>query len=109
MLQMLSEELASPEEIDKAMKYGLAIRIPIMGIAQSLDFNGLDTVQNILKRFNVSASLIDQKVAEGHLGVKTSKGLYDYQGRSEERTRRSQRRMKPVKSWGSEGYNIGRK
>lgn len=84
MLRMLTEELASPEEIDKAMKYSLGLRIPVMGIVQSLDFNGLDTVQSILKRLQVNVPLIDQKVAQGHLGAKASKGLYDYQGRSEE-------------------------
>ena len=84
MFSLLGQELASPEEIDKAVKYVLGIRLPIVGVVQSMDFNGLDTVNNILKRIKLDVPLIDKKVAEGHLGAKTSKGMYDYQGRSEE-------------------------
>ncbi len=84
MFNILGQDLANPEEIDTAVKYSLGIRIPVVGVVQSIDFNGLDTVRNILKRLEVSVPLIDKKVAEGHLGVKTSKGMYDYQGRKEE-------------------------
>ena len=84
MFSLLEQGLASPEEIDKAIKYVLGIRLPVVGIVQSMDFNGLDTIRNILKRANLDVPLIDEKVAKGHLGAKTSKGMYDYQGRSEE-------------------------
>jgi 3-hydroxybutyryl-CoA dehydrogenase len=84
MFSLLGQELASPDEIDKAVKYSLGIRLPILGVVQSMDFNGLDTVSNILKKLKIDVPLIIKKVAEGHLGAKTSMGMYDYQGRSEE-------------------------
>jgi 3-hydroxybutyryl-CoA dehydrogenase len=84
MFNLLGQDLADPEEIDKAVKYVLGIRLPIVGVVQSMDFNGLDTVNNILKRIKLDVPLIDKKVAEGHLGAKTSKGMFDYQGRREE-------------------------
>ena len=74
----------SVEDIDKAVKYSLGIRLPIVGVVQSIDFNGLDTVSNILKRLKMDVPIINKKVADGHLGAKTSRGMYDYQGRSEE-------------------------
>jgi 3-hydroxybutyryl-CoA dehydrogenase len=83
MLNLLEQDLASPEEIDKAVKYSLGIRLPILGVVQSIDFNGLDTVSNIVKSIGAVFPLIEKKVSKGHLGVKTSKGIYDYQGRSE--------------------------
>ncbi len=84
MFDLLGQDLADPEEIDKAIKYVLGIRLPVVGVVQSMDFNGLDTVSNILKRLKLDVPLIDKKVADGHLGAKTAKGMYDYQGRSEE-------------------------
>jgi 3-hydroxybutyryl-CoA dehydrogenase len=83
-LEMLENGVASPEEIDRAVKFSLGIRLPIVGVMQSMDFNGLDLVQNILKGLNSKNSLINERVDQGNLGVKTSKGIYDYEGRSEE-------------------------
>lgn len=44
MFSLLRQGVASPEEIDKALKYVLGIRLPIVGMVQSMDFNGLDTI-----------------------------------------------------------------
>ena len=84
MFDMLSQGLADPEEIDRAIKYSLGVRMPIVGIVQNTDFNGLDLVQHIFQRLQVTVPLIDEMVSQGRLGVKTSKGIYDYGGRSEE-------------------------
>jgi len=35
---------------------------------------------------------IEEKVKQGHLGIKTSKGIYDYGGRSEEEISRERDR-----------------
>jgi len=81
--EILDNGWASPEDIDIAIKTTLGIRLPVVGIAQVLDFNGLDLINNINKRLGVNSSYLEDKVAEGHLGAKTSKGIYDYGGRSE--------------------------
>jgi len=83
-LEMLENGVASPEEIDRAVKFSIGIRLPIVGVMQTMDFNGLDLVQNILNGLNSKNSLINERVEQGNLGVKTSKGIYDYEGRSEE-------------------------
>ena len=83
VLEMLDNDWASPEDIDLAVKNTLGIRLPIVGVAQVLDFNGLDLIQGINKRLGIKSAFIEEKVKEGHLGAKTSKGIYDYGSRSE--------------------------
>jgi 3-hydroxybutyryl-CoA dehydrogenase len=81
--EMIEQGLAGPEEIDRAIKLSLGIRLPIVGVVQSMDFNGLDIVLNTMRNYGKIYSFVEEMVKKGHLGVKTSKGIYDYQGRSE--------------------------
>jgi 3-hydroxybutyryl-CoA dehydrogenase len=83
-LEMMENDWATPEQIDLAVKMSLGIRLPIVGVVQSLDFTGLKLVVDVLKSLGMSIPLIEDKVKRGHLGASTSKGLYDYGGRSEE-------------------------
>ena len=80
---MIEEGLAEPEEIDRAIKLSLGIRLPIIGVVQTFDFQGLDMLLDTMKNYGKVYSFIEEKVKEGRLGVKTSKGIYDYGGRSE--------------------------
>jgi 3-hydroxyacyl-CoA dehydrogenase len=56
---------------------------PIVGVVQALDFSSLDVCLDIVKSVGGRNPLIEDKVAKGHLGVKTSRGIYNYGGRSE--------------------------
>ena len=82
-LEMIEQGLVGPEEIDRAIKLSLGIRLPIVGVVQSMDFNGLDMLLDTMRNYGKIYSFVEEKVKKGHLGVKTSKGIYDYQGRSE--------------------------
>lgn len=81
--EMLEKGWANPEDIDRAIKLSLGIRLPIVGVVQTWDFNGLDLARDVLKSVGRDSSFFEKKVAQGHLGVKTSRGVYDYGGRSE--------------------------
>ena len=81
--EMLGKGWATPEEIDLAIKLSLGIRLPIVGVVQTTDFTGLDLIYDIMKGEGSISPLVEEKVKQGHLGVKTSKGVYDYGGRSE--------------------------
>jgi 3-hydroxybutyryl-CoA dehydrogenase len=81
--EMLEKGLATPEEIDLAVKLTLGIRLPVVGVVQTSDFAGLDLMYDIMKLQDRLSPLIEEKVKQGHLGAKTSKGIYDYGGRSE--------------------------
>jgi 3-hydroxyacyl-CoA dehydrogenase len=81
---LLQNGYAEPEQIDLAVKLSLGIRLPVVGVVQTLDFAGLDLVRDITRSQGLENKIIEEKVARGHLGAKTSKGMYDYGGRSEE-------------------------
>ena len=83
ILEMIENNWVTPEEIDLAVKASLGIRLPIVGVVQSLDFNGLNLVNDVLKSIGKKVPLIEESVKQGHLGASTSKGIYDYQGRTE--------------------------
>jgi len=79
---MLQEGLASPEEIDRAIKLGL--NFP-MGPFELGDLVGLDTRLNNLEYLHKTlgekyrpAPLLVQYVKSGRLGRKTGQGVYDY-------------------------------
>jgi len=81
---ILQNGWATPEQIDRAVKLSLGIRLPIVGVVQTMDFTGLDLVHQITSNFGLENEIIRERVDKGHLGAKTSKGMYDYGGRSEE-------------------------
>src|SRR5689334_510671 len=81
---MLQEGIASPEDIDKALKLGL--NHP-MGPFEMIDLVGLDTRLHILEYLHKTlgekfrpAPLLVQYVKAGRLGRKSGRGVYDYPG-----------------------------
>jgi 3-hydroxybutyryl-CoA dehydrogenase len=79
--RLLAEGIATPEAIDEAIKYSLGIRLPVVGVVQTLDFTGLDVVADINKSWNIDhQEVIRDIVDKGNFGAKSGKGLYDYQG-----------------------------
>ena len=81
--EMIEKGWATPEEIDLAVKLSLGVRLPIVGVVQTSDFTGLDLMFDIMKSRGTLNPFIEEKVRQGDLGAKTSKGIYDYGGRSE--------------------------
>jgi len=91
--EMIDNGWASPEDIDLAIKTSLGIRLPVVGVMQSMDFTGLDLLLDIARGRGESRPYIEEKVRQGHLGAKTSKGIYDYRGRTEKEILRSRDRF----------------
>jgi 3-hydroxybutyryl-CoA dehydrogenase len=83
VFEIIENGWADPEDIDLAVKNTLGIRLPVVGVAQALDFNGLDLIHTINERLGRKSTFISEKVEQGLLGAKTSKGIYDYGDRSE--------------------------
>ena len=76
---------AEPEDIDRALMYGPALRYATTGQLEIADFGGLDiwcaVGDNLLPAIDNSMKangLLREKVRQGKLGVKSGEGFYTY-------------------------------
>ena len=87
-IRALEQGVATPEEIDDAVKLGL--RHP-MGPFELLDYTGLDINLHVANVFYdefkdpsmAAPPLLRRMVAAGHLGKKTGRGFYEYDEKGE--------------------------
>lgn len=84
-LALIGEGVCDPEDIDKVVNSSFGPRFAHLGPMEYLDFSGLDLIRNIqgylygdLDTTSGVLPVIEQLVREGHLGVKTGKGLFDW-------------------------------
>lgn len=82
---LMESGVASPEDIDQALKYGPGFRSATTGMLEVADMGGLDiwcTVQdNLFKELNnadAACEMLREKVSSGKLGLKTGEGFYAY-------------------------------
>ena len=86
---MVEEGVVSAEDIDRIMCYGLGFRFPWIGPLKTADLGGLDVFLDIssylfkyLNDAKAPSQSLKDLVAQGHLGVKSGQGFYDYQGKT---------------------------
>jgi 3-hydroxybutyryl-CoA dehydrogenase len=87
--RMVEEGVASPEEIDKATRFGLGLRFAALGVVEFIDFGGADILHHASREMSGSIDaarytapgVIGKMVADNRLGLKTGGGFYDYSGR----------------------------
>lgn len=84
-LYLVEQGVISKEDIDSVMKYGLGFRYACLGPLEVADFGGLDTFYHIsdyLMKDLCNDTQIPSELAklydEGHLGIKSQQGFYDY-------------------------------
>lgn len=84
-LYLVENEVVSPDDLDKVMKYSLGLRYASSGPLATGDFGGLDTFLHISKFLNPdlcdcheASKLLGDLVATNRLGLKTGRGFYDY-------------------------------
>lgn len=86
---LIDNEYLDPQEIDESAIWGLALRMVVLGICQRIDFGGLDISARTTRQSGQSTPVdyqpvkLNELVKQGALGVKSGKGFYDYQGKSE--------------------------
>jgi 3-hydroxybutyryl-CoA dehydrogenase len=87
-IALLNEGVASAEDIDTMIKAGIGFKFPIMGPLETIDMAGLDIYYPVSKYLNKdlnrsqgAASIVEEMVKKGDLGLKTGKGFYDYSGK----------------------------
>lgn len=84
-LYIAEQGIASPEDIDKVMKYALGVRYACLGPMEVCDHGGLDVFYNIASYLfedlcdaKKPFGLLKEAVENGNYGVKNGKGFYDY-------------------------------
>lgn len=84
-MSLLENGVASAEDIDTVAKWALGIRLAITGPLEQRDINGLDVHHAIteylypdLENRQTPSQILSEKVRQGHLGVKTGQGFYDW-------------------------------
>jgi len=87
--RLIEEGVATPEEIDRAVRSGLGPRYTAMGVCEFIDYGGLDilyyasrSMAEALKapRYEPPA-LIARLMNEGKRGTREGEGLHDWRGR----------------------------
>ncbi len=80
--ELIRNDIATPEDIDKALKLGFNMPIGVLELADTL---GIDLILSKLKEieakygeFYKPSPLLEDMVKKGELGTKTGKGFYTY-------------------------------
>ena len=82
--ELMEEGAADLYAIDHAIKTSVGVRLGVVGIFQSLDFNGLDLIAEGRRSMGLDVpDYLAGPVSRGEYGPKTGAGFYDYGGRSE--------------------------
>ena len=87
--RLVEEGVATPEEIDRAVRAGFGPRYTAMGLCEFIDYGGLDILfyasSSMARALNAPRyeppALVKKLMAEGKRGTREGEGLYDWRGR----------------------------
>ncbi|MCY6372142.1 3-hydroxyacyl-CoA dehydrogenase family protein [Clostridium ganghwense] len=84
-IYIVEQGWADPEEVDKAVEFGLGRRLPVTGPLRSADLGGLDIFYNIssylfknLCNSTEASQYLKERVEAGKCGTKTGEGNYKW-------------------------------
>src|SRR4030095_5303752 len=94
--RMVEEGVASPEDIDKAIKYGFGVRFATLGMLEFIDWGGGDILYHASRYLTgalaseryAAPDIVERNMAENRIGLKTGKGFLDYESLDLEAYRR---------------------
>ena len=86
---LLDNDYITPEQLDEAVRVGLAFRMMVVGVVARYDFGGLSMKTRHPAGFeevplDYEYKKLQELINQGHLGVRTGRGFFDYKGKSEE-------------------------
>lgn len=83
--RLLDEGIATPEQIDRSIIHGLALRLPVLGHLMKADFTGLQMTQLALANRTYEpppplghSATLDLLLAAGRSGAMSGRGYYDW-------------------------------
>jgi 3-hydroxybutyryl-CoA dehydrogenase len=84
--RMVEQGVATPEDIDRAVRYGFGPRFASMGLVEFIDFGGLDILyyasHYLAKALDdprhAPPAIIDRYMAEGRAGLRAGQGFFDW-------------------------------
>ena len=87
--RMIEEGAATAEEIDKATRLGLGLRFAAIGVVEFIDYGGNDILyhasrylsETISRERYAAPEIVKRLMDEGHVGLKSGQGFYDYRER----------------------------
>lgn len=85
--RMVEEGVATPEELDKAIKYGFGFRFAVLGMLEFIDWGGGDILfyasRYLTKALDneryAAPAIVERNMRDGRIGFKTRKGFLDYE------------------------------
>ncbi|MEW5421697.1 5-formyl-3-hydroxy-2-methylpyridine 4-carboxylate 5-dehydrogenase [Amorphus sp. 3PC139-8] len=85
VVDLVERGVIDPEDADTCVSWGIGYKIAVIGPMALLDMAGLDIYRSVSSFLNEDlcnrsdvAALVDEKTAQGRLGLKTGGGVYDY-------------------------------
>jgi 3-hydroxybutyryl-CoA dehydrogenase len=99
-VNIVQEGIATAADVDRALKTGFGLRLPVYGVFEHADLVGLDLTCTVLDYTSAdlysqpqSPPLLKELLAKGNLGVKSGKGFYDWSQKSAEEVAASRDRF----------------
>lgn len=86
--RLVEEGVASAEDVDMAMRYGLGVRYATIGLLEFVDWGGGDVLYHASRylaetlgddRYK-APDIVERNMHEGHIGLRSGKGFFDYTG-----------------------------
>lgn len=94
--RMVEEGVASPEDIDRATRYGLGLRFAALGVIEFIDYGGNDILyyasrylaERLSRERYQAPAIVERLMREGRNGLRSGEGFYDYRNRDLQAYRR---------------------
>jgi 5-formyl-3-hydroxy-2-methylpyridine 4-carboxylate dehydrogenase len=84
-VSLVEKGVVSPEELDKCFKWGLGLKLAVIGPMELLDVAGLDIYEAVASYLNKDLEntaavpgYVSKLTRQKHLGIKTGRGIFDY-------------------------------
>jgi 3-hydroxybutyryl-CoA dehydrogenase len=86
--RMVEEGVASPADIDKAIRYGFGFRFAVLGLLEFIDWGGGDILYHASRHLEGALGseryrapdVIARNMLDGRIGLRTGSGFLDYRG-----------------------------